>query len=220
MARLARVVVPGLPHHITQRGNRRQQTFFCYEDYAAYVELIAEQCRDEGVAIWSYCLMPNHVHLIAVPHDRARIAAGHRRGPSTLYATDQLPREMARLPVAGAVRVVRHGRTPSPGGRAIRGVESRAGELGGRCGRLALEQCQSAPLGLQRWLGPGRFDAGNAKRLASLSAQRNARRATTGPPQPCPHRSTSRRRTVRRTLRENSRPRPGPKKTRQKAKIL
>ena len=59
MPRLARLVVPGLPHHITQRGNRRQQTFFCDEDYAAYVELMADWCRERGVAIWAYCFMPN-----------------------------------------------------------------------------------------------------------------------------------------------------------------
>ena len=52
---------------MTQRGNRRQQTFFCDEDYAAYVELVADWCGEEGVAIWAYCLMPNHIHLIAVP---------------------------------------------------------------------------------------------------------------------------------------------------------
>jgi putative transposase len=49
MARLARVVIPGLPHHITQRGNRRQQTFFNDEDYVAYLELMRVWCRDEGV---------------------------------------------------------------------------------------------------------------------------------------------------------------------------
>ena len=67
MARLARVVIPGMPHHVTQRGNRRQQTFFHDEDYEAYLKLMAEWCREEGVAIWCYCLMPNHIHLIAVP---------------------------------------------------------------------------------------------------------------------------------------------------------
>ena len=75
MARLARVVVPGMPHHITQRGNRRQQTFFGDEDYEIYLELMAEWCRECGVAIWAYCLMPNHVHLIAVP----KTADGKRR---------------------------------------------------------------------------------------------------------------------------------------------
>jgi putative transposase len=72
-----------MPHHVTQRGNRRQQTFFNGGDYAAYLELMAEWCRQEGVAIWSYCLMPNHTHLVAVPscEDGLRRAIGeaHRR---------------------------------------------------------------------------------------------------------------------------------------------
>src|SRR5262249_20206153 len=67
MARLARVVVPGVPHHITQRGNRRQRTFFCDEDYHCYLELMAQWCGAHEVEVWAYCLMPNHVHLIAVP---------------------------------------------------------------------------------------------------------------------------------------------------------
>jgi len=125
------LVIPGLPHRITQRGNRRQQTFFHEEDYAAYVELMADWCREEGVAIWAYCLMPNHVHLIAVPPDRAGVAAGHRRGPSTLYATDQLLREMARLSLAGAVGFVRLRRPPGAG-RSDAGNGQRLARLSGQ----------------------------------------------------------------------------------------
>ncbi|NGZ07072.1 MAG: transposase [Magnetococcales bacterium] len=83
MARIARVVAPGLPHHITQRGNRRQQTFFVEQDYQVYLDLMAEWCARFEVEIWAYCLMPNHVHLIAVPKvaDGLRLAIGeaHRR---------------------------------------------------------------------------------------------------------------------------------------------
>jgi putative transposase len=83
MARLARVVAAGMPHHITQRGNRRQPTFFRDEDYAEYLELMAEWTRECDVAVWAYCLMPNHVHLVAVPkrEDGLRRAIGeaHRR---------------------------------------------------------------------------------------------------------------------------------------------
>jgi len=83
MARLARVVVAGYPHHITQRGNRRQQTFFCDEDYEEYIALMSQWCYQLGVAIWFYCLMPNHVHLIAVPQSeeglRRAIGEAHRR---------------------------------------------------------------------------------------------------------------------------------------------
>ena len=68
MARIARVVASGYPHHITQRDNRCQQTFFCDDEYLAYIELMAEWYRAHHVEIWAWCLMPNHVHLIAVPH--------------------------------------------------------------------------------------------------------------------------------------------------------
>ena len=72
-----------MPHHVTQRGNRRQQTFFGEEDYQHYLELIWRFCRAEQVAIWAYCLMPNHVHLIVVPRSaeslRRAIGEAHRR---------------------------------------------------------------------------------------------------------------------------------------------
>jgi putative transposase len=83
MARLARVVAPGLPHHVTQRGNRRQRTFFGEADYRAYLGLMAQWCGRCGVAVWAYCLMPNHVHLIATPEGadglRRAIGEAHRR---------------------------------------------------------------------------------------------------------------------------------------------
>ena len=69
MARLPRLVLPGIPHHITQRGNRRERTFFEDGDYALYLDLLAEAAGRSGVEIWSYCLMPNHVHVIATPSD-------------------------------------------------------------------------------------------------------------------------------------------------------
>jgi putative transposase len=83
MARIARVVVEGFPHHVVQRGNRRQPTFFCDDDYAAYLALMGEWCAKQGVEIWSYCLMSNHIHLIAVPERedslRSAIGEAHRR---------------------------------------------------------------------------------------------------------------------------------------------
>ena len=83
MARMARAVAPGIPHHVTQRGNRRQQTFFKNEDYHAYRELMSQWCERYCVEIWAYCLMPNHIHLIAVPKtkDGLNLAIGeaHRR---------------------------------------------------------------------------------------------------------------------------------------------
>jgi putative transposase len=83
MARLARIVVPDVTHHVTQRGNRRQEVFFGEDDHAAYKELVAEACARHGVRCLAWCLMPNHVHLILVPPAadalRAALADAHRR---------------------------------------------------------------------------------------------------------------------------------------------
>ena len=83
MARMKRVVVPGIPHHITQRGNRRQEVFFQESDYENYISLLREWCDRCGVEIWAYCLMPNHIHLIAVPETEESlsrcIGETHRR---------------------------------------------------------------------------------------------------------------------------------------------
>jgi len=83
LARMKRVVVPGYPHHITQRGNRRQKTFFCTGDYQYYLELMAEAARTSGTEVWAYCLMPNHVHMVMVPAAedglRASLGEAHRR---------------------------------------------------------------------------------------------------------------------------------------------
>ena len=83
MARLARIVVPDVPHHVTQRGNRLQDVFFGEKDYAAYRDLVAEACAREGMRCIAWCLMPNHVHLILTPPSpdalRAALGEAHRR---------------------------------------------------------------------------------------------------------------------------------------------
>lgn len=83
MPRLPRLVLPGVPYHVTQRGNRRERTFFEDGDHALYRDLLGEAARRAGTSVWSYCLMPNHVHLIVVPADedglRRTFADAHRR---------------------------------------------------------------------------------------------------------------------------------------------
>lgn len=90
MARIARIVVPGIPHHVTQRGNRREPVFFDDGDQLRYLALVAEGARKAGTAIWAYCLMPNHVHFIVVPRHadglRAMFADPHRRYTSLINA--------------------------------------------------------------------------------------------------------------------------------------
>jgi len=90
MARLARVVIPGLPHLVTQRGNGGARTFFSDADCVLYRDLLAQHCRSAGVEVWAWCLMPNHVHLILVPSDpdglRRALAAVHRRYAGVIQA--------------------------------------------------------------------------------------------------------------------------------------
>ncbi len=81
MPRGARIVLPDIPHHITQRGNRRQPIFYCDADRHAYRDLIALYGRRNGTRCLAWCLMDNHVHLILVPIGedglRATLAGAH-----------------------------------------------------------------------------------------------------------------------------------------------
>ena len=83
MARLARIVAPGCPHHVTARGNRREPIFFEDGDQDLYLDILAEHMAEAQVAVWAYCLMPNHVHLIACPETAEGLGramgAAHRR---------------------------------------------------------------------------------------------------------------------------------------------
>jgi putative transposase len=76
MARRARIILPGVPHHVTQRGNRRQKVFFTASDYQVYLELLQTSAKAFEFEIWSYCLMPNHVHLMVVPKTESSLRDG------------------------------------------------------------------------------------------------------------------------------------------------
>ena len=68
MARLARVVIPGVTHHVTQRGNRRQEVFFCEEDYDGYLELLHRASWTR----WSACWIAGSGPVPAAAHARQR----------------------------------------------------------------------------------------------------------------------------------------------------
>jgi REP-associated tyrosine transposase len=74
MPRRYRVIIPGLPHHCTHRGNRRNETFKEADDYQIYLRLLWKYVQRYALRIWAYCLMPNHVHLIAVPCDETSLS--------------------------------------------------------------------------------------------------------------------------------------------------
>ena len=94
MPRSSRVVIPGCPHHITQRGNNRQAVFFVEEDRTFYIETLRDQCERFGLAVEAYCLMDNHVHIVAVPAGEESLAKAV--GRTNLYYTRYVNRVHGR----------------------------------------------------------------------------------------------------------------------------
>ena len=75
MPRISRAIAVGYPHHVTQRGNDRRAVFAEADDYVRYREWLARYSGKYGLEIWAYCLMPNHVHVVAVPTTQSALAA-------------------------------------------------------------------------------------------------------------------------------------------------
>lgn len=75
MPRFQRLVVPGFAHHVTQRGVRRQTTFFDRQDYRRYLTLATDLLQGSAIEILAYCLMPNHIHAVVVPGDAGALAS-------------------------------------------------------------------------------------------------------------------------------------------------
>jgi len=76
MARQPRIVLLGCPHHVTQRGNNRQDVFLLDDDRRFYLETLGELCRREKLRLLGYCLMTNHLHLVAIPDSLTALARG------------------------------------------------------------------------------------------------------------------------------------------------
>ncbi|WP_410329519.1 transposase [Marinobacter sp.] len=67
--RQARVIVPGVPHHIVQRGHNRQPVFVERRDFEYYLANLQEWKQVYELEVFSYCLMTNHVHLLVQAED-------------------------------------------------------------------------------------------------------------------------------------------------------
>lgn len=74
MPRRARLLVPGVPVHLIQRGNNRSACFYAEDDYHVYLGHLAEQAAKHGCALHAYCLMTNHVHLLVTPQHEDSLA--------------------------------------------------------------------------------------------------------------------------------------------------
>ena len=91
-------VVPGVPHHITQRGVRRMDVFFTDDDRKEYLSQLRVQGERFGVRYLAWCLMTNHIHLVAVPHDEKSMAkaigAAHKRYSRMISFRDESRHEL------------------------------------------------------------------------------------------------------------------------------
>jgi len=92
MPRIARLTAPGYPHHITQRGNNRTQVFFDDDDRQEYLSLLSKYAQKYFLKIWAWCLMDNHVHLLAVPEVETSLARGI--GLTNMLYTQYLNRKL------------------------------------------------------------------------------------------------------------------------------
>jgi len=72
---MARVVAVGIPHHITQRGNQRRDVFLNDELRQVYLDLLAEHSEKNGLRIQAYCIMTNHLHIVAIPERERSLAS-------------------------------------------------------------------------------------------------------------------------------------------------
>jgi putative transposase len=95
MSRTSREVVVGCPHHITQRGNNRQQSFFDEQDHITYLNLLFRYTQKYDVEVWAYCLMSNHIHILAIPHEEKSFALGI--GVTNMTYTQYVNRKYRRV---------------------------------------------------------------------------------------------------------------------------
>lgn len=94
MPRIARVYAVNYPHHITQRGNNRERVFFEEQDKGFYLKTLRRYSHTCDFEIWAYCLMNNHVHILAVPKKEESLARGV--GGTNLVYTQYINRKYKR----------------------------------------------------------------------------------------------------------------------------
>ncbi len=87
MARMRRIVVEGVAHHVTHRGNRKHDIFVDDVDRKAYLQILRDRAKGAGLSVWAYVLMSNHVHLVCVPMrgDSLRKTVGEAHGEYASY---------------------------------------------------------------------------------------------------------------------------------------
>ena len=94
MPRIARICAEGYPHHITQRGNNKEKVFFDNADKRFYLDVLKQYKNKYSMKVLAYCLMGNHVHVLAVPEKETSLARG--MGGTNLLYTQHINRKYGR----------------------------------------------------------------------------------------------------------------------------
>ena len=171
MPRVARSVFAGVPHHVTQRGNRREKVFFSDEDRRLYLAWLGEYCRRHDVAILAYCLMDNHVHLVLVPeradgleralkplHMRYAQHVNRRRGwKGHLWQGRYFASALDEPYLWAALRYVE--RNPVRAKRVRRAEAYRWSSAAAHCNLRSDELLTKAPFWLKQFAAPGDWSA-------------------------------------------------------------
>lgn len=184
MARLSRVVIPGIPHHVTQCGNGRQRTFFEDGAYALYLDLLACAAERARTEVWAYCLMPNHVHIVLTPSDERGLSRTfgelHPRYTGYVNARRRTTEQLwqgrfgwVAMDEAHFVTALRVACPRAGGGRA----QSGAGAIGRAGGGLAMVEHPGASCGRGRPCRQSRPCARAGRRLRGVPG-RAVRRGT------------------------------------------
>jgi REP element-mobilizing transposase RayT len=143
MARLPRVVLAEIAHHVTQRGNARRFILDCDADRNVYLELLREDIQRCNVTLLGYCLMSNHVHLVLVPGkaDGLAKALKHTHGR---YALLERGPPFHRTPLAGTLLLLPTRSSTPVANITLHGAEPCTFRTGGRRRILAVVECHGA----------------------------------------------------------------------------
>ncbi|MBZ5596625.1 MAG: transposase [Acidobacteriia bacterium] len=145
MPREPRVVAVGLPHHITQRGNARQDVFTTDALRRAYLELLSEHAAGNRLRLLAYCLMTNHVHIVAVPEADSSMANTFRHAHGRFLAILEHGSESDGAFVAESLLLLPGGGVGRVPGDGVRGEQPGAGWHGGTRGRFRMVERGRAP---------------------------------------------------------------------------
>jgi REP element-mobilizing transposase RayT len=137
MPRNQRCVMPGEAYHITQRGTNRQRVFFKDADRSTYLRLMAHNLADAGVRVLAWCLMGNHIHIVAVAEHNDSLSVLLRRVHGR-YAQMVNARQFAHTVIHSVAPWCARRKGPQNSGKSSGNAGGLSPRIRGRSGTTAL----------------------------------------------------------------------------------